>query len=43
MPIGIAYGLKKTNDDIAKVNAADMAYITLPYRLDSPIFLNIVI
>jgi hypothetical protein len=41
--IGIAYGLKKTREDIANVKAADKAYIALPYRFDSPIFLNIVI
>ena len=40
---GIETGLKKTRDETARVKAADIAYIALPYRLDNPIFSNIVI
>ena len=41
--IGIAKGLKNAREEIANVNIADMTYIALAYRLDNPIFPNIVI
>lgn len=43
MHIGIAYGLKKTREDIATVRTADMAYMDLPYCFDNPIFLKMFI